>query len=199
MPELVIRTLLAAMYTGTNGAELLETVQQITSNTATWSIASDDGLVCVLREQQQGRVADWPVRLNRWLIVAPDFGVVARVRPEIFERDYRRMSQVAGLVAATDQMQEALTTAAQAGGAFGMASVPALTPAAQQTTVQVQIRPELPTTDYAAAAFISGSANLLAGLEILSVAKVSGARVDVTIRLRGVAALSGGIVAVHCT
>lgn len=96
MVDFVSRVLLAAQYTGENGSEVLDAVKQVTQYTANeWSVLSDDTETLVLREAQAtGLYADWPVQRNQWVIVAPDFGIVARISPESFAMRYRSINSI---------------------------------------------------------------------------------------------------------
>jgi hypothetical protein len=97
--EYVIRTLVAAQYTGqASAAAVAEAAEQITQYTGnTWTVQSDDGSVLVLRETNptNGAYADWPVLAGQVVVVDPSIGIVDRLSVNAFLARYRRATTVA--------------------------------------------------------------------------------------------------------
>jgi hypothetical protein len=97
--EYVYRALVAAQYTGAQGAaDVAAAVGQITQMTGnTWSVQSDDGSVLVLRETSpvSGAWADWPILAGQVVVIDPSIGIVDRLAPSAFLARYRRADAVA--------------------------------------------------------------------------------------------------------
>lgn len=92
--EMVFRALLAVFYDGTNADDCLACVREITANDAQWTIRRENERRVVLEESQGEAVAEWPVRRDHWLVVAPDFGVIARISDREFKKNYRRLPDI---------------------------------------------------------------------------------------------------------
>lgn len=102
---------------------------------------------------------------------------------------------VRGLSVADVQAMMATTLAADVRCALGLADVGAIGIGATKQ-VDVVIRPSMPSTGYAAAAVIIGTATLLGQLEVLSATVLSGSTVRVAVRNTSLLALNSGQVLV---
>lgn len=190
-----IRTWWIVMYDGTNSAQLLTAVQNITVPRWTWSIGSADANSCVILQQDlQGTVMSITVSKGQWLLVHLDTGNILRFSGALGFIPFTTLSDLATQVLNTSQVQAAL----QETGAFGLATVPSLI-AGASTTVQVTIKPVRAATPDSTdvAALLYGAVNLLASLSVTAVTPVSGSRIDVTVKNTGLLTLSGGSVFVH--
>lgn len=81
--------------------------------------------------------------------------------------------------------------------AAGFGAIPAPLIGNATTTIQVTIKPTMPSTAYQAQATLAGSSNILGSLSIQSVTVVSPSRVDVVVKNTGVVSLNGGSVIVY--
>lgn len=97
--EYVYRSLVAAQYTGAQGAaDVAAAAAQITQLTGNvWTVQSDDGQVLVLRETNptSGAHADWPVLAGQVVVIDPAVGIVDRLAVTPFLARYRRQVTVA--------------------------------------------------------------------------------------------------------
>lgn len=199
--EFSSRTIMAVQYTGANGAEVLTMCQAVTQYTSNvWSIESDDGQRLVLRETSPaGLVALWPVELNLWVVVAPDFGIIARLEDAKYKARYRALAAIIGdAVAANADIIAAKTRY----GGFGVAPIPNLLGANSPSAVAdiaVTVAPVQPDTGYDARAFLTMGVNLLTTVVVDSVTKTSKSIVTVRVRNTGVAHAGGGLCLVHVT
>lgn len=96
--EYVYRSLVAAQYTGNQGAaDVAAAAAQITQLTGNqWTVQSDDGQTLVLRETNptSGAFADWPVLAGQVVVIDPNVGIVDRLGVQAFLARYRRQVNV---------------------------------------------------------------------------------------------------------
>lgn len=181
--------MVAVQYTGSNSAEILAAAQAVTQYSGNaWAVQSELGGVLTLVETPAvGAVGVWPIASGQWVIIAMDFGIIARLSSAAYQARYRLINDIVN--AALLQV-----------GSIGIALVPELT-ASGTTTVTVQIRPAQPDTSYTASASLAGGTSLLGSLSIVagSVTKVSGSVVTAQVRNSGLVTLSGALLLVNTT
>lgn len=199
--EYASRTIVAVQYNGSNGAEVLSMCQMVTQYTANvWSIAASDTSQLELREvSPAGAMALWPVTAGQWVVVAPDFGIVARVEDAKYKARYRALATI--INDAVQANADVIAAKALYGG-FGIAPVPALAGANAPSAVAdvvVTLKPAQPDTAYVAEAFLTMGVNLLTTVVVESITKTSKSTVTVRVRNTGVAHLGGGLCMVHVT
>lgn len=198
--EKASRVVLAAQYTGANGAEVLAMCQAITQYSGNvWSVDADDGQVLRLKETSPSLAADWPILKTQWVVVAPDTGIIARMTPAAYAARYRAIDTiVADAVASTVQPLVAAEVAKAMYGGFGVTGLPLLTPNATSAPIPVTIEPVQPDTGYVARAFAVSGAAVLTSLSIVSITKTSGTVATVVVKNNGAASV-GGLLLLHIT
>jgi hypothetical protein len=138
------------------------------------SVNSSSGSTCNL---QVGESFNFDCPVNHWVLVQ-DGNYNGVLTPEDFEALWVVVpSAVAGI---------------------GVEPIPTLG-ASTQTTVSVNIVPPMLNEDFTAAPGISGAANLLANLTVLSHSIVDESTVDVVVRNNGLLSLGGATLFVVCT
>ncbi len=212
--EYASRTVLAALYTGANGQELLDICQAITQYSGnTWSIdPSTSADVLMLRETSpSGLSAEWPVAAGQVMVVAPDFGIIARTSEAGYRARYRALDRIitdavaANLtaIAASDPVQAAIRSEARAQaakamyGGFGVTALPLLLAGATSSPLSVPLQPAQPDTGYEVGAFAVSGAAVLSAVTVTSVTKAPGS-VSLVVKNTGLISLSG-LVLVHVT
>lgn len=200
--EYVSRTLVAARFTGQNADELLSMVQMLTQYTGnTWSIGSNDGQTLVLLEtpppHRLSPAAPWPVQLDQYLVVAPDFGIVARMPAARFPDRYRALSAIFAEAAATPAVRAALRSQQEVGAApIGIILLNA------SQVVTVTLTGAFPDIDYNVKVRAISGGQVLSMLRVTNIEKTAGtpatgnaaavpATVKVTVQAVGVASLAG--------
>lgn len=185
--ERVSRVLASAQYNGTNGAEMLQLVQQITQYSGnTWSVQADDGATLVLRETgTTGLTADWPCPLAQYVVVDLSLGIIATLAADLYAARYQA---IAGIV----------STALRQTGSIGIAQVPSLILGASVQVV-VPIRPIQPDASYAVSVSLAGSDQLLGSLELIGQPIKAPGSVTVTVHNKGILTLSGALLLVNTT
>jgi hypothetical protein len=214
--EYASRTVLAAQFVGTNSQELLDIVQAITQYTGNvWSIHADSTAErLVLREMSAtGAVADWPVLAGQWMVVAPDFGIVARLSDAAYRARYRALDAIINAavaanlaaIAASEPVQTAIKNESAAAaaaaakkamyGGIGAVTLPTLLAGATSAALSVPLRPVQPDDGYTVGAFALSGAAVLSAVEIVSMVKAAGS-VAVVVKNTGLVSL-GGLLLVH--
>lgn len=173
MAVLIAPKFWAVQYTGSNGSE-------VDGFCDDWSFVSESGGVLTLNSLPSG---NFTVTTGQWVVST--YG-----QCQIFANEAAWRAIYIDYATKAD-----LGTATMPVTAIGVASVPTLL-GATQTTVQVTIRPTLPSTSYSVASAVTGAVNLLASLSVLSTTVVSTSRVDVVVRNTGLLSLTGASVIV---
>lgn len=212
--EYASRTVLAAQFTGANGQELLDICQAITQYTGnTWSVdpASTADVLMLRETSPAGLSAEWPVLAGQWMVVAPDFGIVARTGEAQYRARYRALGKIIGdavtanldAIAASAPVQEAIRAEARSQaaramyGAFGVAALPTLLAGASSSPLSVPLTPAQPDTGYEVGAYAVSGAAVLTAVVVTNVVKAKDS-VTLTIKNTGLISLAG-LVMVHVT
>jgi hypothetical protein len=208
--EYASRVIVATQWSGSNSAEVLGMCQMVTQYTgAVWSIKGQDAERLVLHEQgTTGLRADWPVDIGQWVVVAPDFGIIARLSDGAYKARYRAIQGIVTDAVAASLPGIASSAPVQAAirgevakamyGGFGLATLPALAIGNAETNVPVTIRPAQPDTGYRAEAFAFSGGTVLSAVSVVSVTNTSTSVATVRVRNTGLLTLSG-LLAVHIT
>lgn len=169
-------------YTGTNGTDIRDQLNDYSAPGVTWSVLSETGGTLQLR-RASGFNDDYEVHASDTIVITGQNETTAE------------FLTVTGYAKNYTPTVDVLAEVAPPVSALGVASVPSLA-GNTQTTVAVTIQPTLSGVGYTAAAALTGSVSLLSSLSILSVTNASAAQVDVVVRNTGLLTLAGASVIV---
>jgi hypothetical protein len=200
-------TTLATQWTGANAAEVLAMLATVTPYTSNvWTVQADDGQALMLRETAPlGNWAPWPVQLGQWVVVRPDFGIIARLSNAAYQVRYKTTRDLFMEAAGDAGVRAALNIQQEVGAAaIGIILL------GGSSTVNVTLTGAFPDTNYNVKVRAVAGTSVLSMLRVTNVVKTAGilanpatgqtmvpATVAVTLQAVGVASLAG-VVLVDC-
>lgn len=182
-------------YTGANSAEVLDAVQKVTPYSGNvWSIVKEDADGLVLLETSpvpHQPAAQWLIVPNTYVVIQPDFGIVARISPAAGAARFNSYVDIYSAAASDPAVINKLGAALQPQYENGVTSLPVLLLGSSASLI-VPLSGTFPDTNYQVKTrMVSGTA-VLSMLSVTNIVKATNS-VTVTVRASGVASVAGNL------
>lgn len=166
-------------YDGTNADEIFTAGSD--GQDGTWTYNEDNDILTIRCTYDPEVFEEWAAPVDGCFLFRPNGGVSQALTNSEFTDNYA-------------VVLEALNPPVE--NSFGIEAVGTVNDLGATVTRNVELKPAMPNTSYHVAAVISGGANLLANLEVVSETIVDESNVSVVVRNNGLTASTGGKIVV---
>lgn len=166
-------------YDGSNAAAIFSTGSD--GQQGTWTYNEDNDILTIRCTYDVDVYEEWAAPVDGVFLLRPSGGIAQGLTPEEFTASYAVVAE---------------TWNEPVSNSMGIDDVPTLG-ANATATVDVELKPAMPNTNYNVAAVVTGGLNVLGNLDILSSTVTDESHVSVVVKNTGLLSLGGGKVLVH--